>query len=357
MKSLQELNQLFTWFWVKQDAVDIYDAVAASLRGGSTAQDALESMADYAGERKNYPRADALRILADDVRTGSNYAEGFKKIANQDDLMLLAVSQRTPNPAHLMQNIADLARRRKEVRKAALLPTLYPLFMVAMGFLLYAIFGTSVLPKLLKLIPPDRWPLAAYLQLHIAKFLVDWWMLLVVMMALLCWLIYLSLSRWTGGVRDFFDSLPIYGTYKTMVAGNFLYTMTFLAKSQTDLLASIEMIRENSSAYTSYQMKKMLMRQVTGVDSDAMGILNVGLVDRATLDLLRIVSKNLSPAEALQKTAIDNADQLLSRIKLASAMSGAILFVFGALLVVAAVLGTLGNMPTIMDSLLSGARR
>jgi type II secretory pathway component PulF len=357
MSNLTGFTEAWAWFWIKRDKNEIYDAVSASLQGGSAPQDALELMAQYAQERGSPSRATVLLKLADDIRNGASYAEGFAKIAAVDDLMLLSISKRTPDPSKLMANIADMSRRRALAVKSAIQPNIYPCVILIMGVVTYVMLGVEILPGLLKVIPENKWPLAALTQFTAAQFLKTWWKFVAaIIVAIFAALIY-SLPRWTGPVRDAFDKLPIYGAYKSMAAGSFLYGMTYLTLANTDFLRALDTIKENSSAYIGYQVDKMITRHQSARDSDDMGALDVGFLDNVTVDLLRIVSVKLNPAKAFQQTALDRSEQLLGRIKAAASVSAIALTLIGGLMIVFGVLGTLGNVPTMMDSLLSGARR
>ncbi len=147
----------------------------------------------------------------------------------------------------------------------------------------------------------------------------------------------ISMPIWTGTIRRFFDSWPLFSHYRVGAAGNLLATLANLSKAGMNLKAAIEEVKPRSTLYLKSHLKNMEKNIET--ESNPGKVLDTGLllVDaQVNLDVMG----DIAPLTRLLEKAAQQ-HQKHSQKKLASLTKNLPLVIF--LLSIALLLSLVGT--------------
>lgn len=247
------LHELNRW-WARTQFTDtlrlsLYRKIAKMLSHGLPLLKILEELRDRASEHGKRPN-EPLAIVLDDcrrmVQNGRPLADGLEWWVPKAEQMIVMAGEQSGKLEHTLMAVVDVVRAGKRIKSVIVGGIAYPLAIFALIIVYVYLFGTRVIPQFTRMIDPTGWHGAAKSLYLLSLWVQDWmaYALLAVLVAIVC--VALSLSRWRGSVRIFFDRLPPYSIYRLMVGCGFL--MAFSAMQSAGVTVEKSLLRLSAMA-------------------------------------------------------------------------------------------------------------
>lgn len=246
---------------------EFYNQLISLSEAGVSRTDALQMMWSIGSLEGKKPK-EPLPIIISDVITsikgGEKLSKALKPWVPQEELTALESIEESTDFAGNLREFLFLSEKQKAIRGKIIGGLGYPVFLMSIVFGVIYYFGVSVVPVLADVLPPEQWRGAAYILFLLSIFATEylhWFMLIIVGMIPV---IIISLPRWKGGLRNKFDSLPFYSTYRMYTGISFLTSVAALARSGVAIPNALEIIKRNASPYVKTRVDKILWHMLNG---------------------------------------------------------------------------------------------
>ena len=190
--------------------------LAAFLRAGIPILDALDSLEEDAS---NPVLKHALVEISDALRAGSSFADA---VAVHDDIFpsyyvsILRSAELTGNLDIVLDQLSNYIERDEGVRRSIKSALTYPLVVLAMASVTVLVLVTYVLPKFETFFEDlhAKLPLPTRMLMGFARFLEDWWPLIVgvIVVAIIVTVLYLRTDRGRYRRDGFLLNAPAIGS-------------------------------------------------------------------------------------------------------------------------------------------------
>jgi type II secretory pathway component PulF len=298
-----------------QSRANLYRMLSQGHSAGNSVQGTLLSIADTLHKDGNQVQAQIYEMFSQRIIEAPDFAQAFNGYASDDEKLLLSTSSDAKDVGQLLLAAAEQNEFKSSLVSAAVSPVIYPWAMgfAGMGLLYFA--GRSVFPALSAQLSKDKVRPTLDFILGYATFISNYWYIIIPMVVAILASILYSLPKHTGSVRKVLDYLPIYNTYKQLVALSTINTITFLLKSKMDLNQVFDKLENNSSPYLADYVNKMRTAYESdenqGEGSSPADCLNIGLINKALMLPLRIAASTISLPQALDQTFLQNKSQVM----------------------------------------------
>ena len=180
---------------------------------------------------------------------------------------MIVAGERGDNLSDCFRRAADTSLKTAEMTKATRGELTQPFF-IALAMLAALFYLSYVLgPDFERMIPRKSWPHKIARMSATGDFFRTWWPFLLVGLSVCGVFIFMSISRWTGRIRDGFDAyLPPWNLNRYFKESNFLIVLAALMGAGRDISESVQMISENSrSLWFRNHCARMLRRLASGM--------------------------------------------------------------------------------------------
>lgn len=342
-----EFNAFERWFAKAQFGFEqrtkFYQEFAALLRSGMSKPDAinlLQIVASDEGKRKKDSMSVILTSILRDMRNGRAFGEAVRRWVPTDDRMVLEATENSDDfPGQLEEYCRTLKQKRKVV--GTIVGGLsYPvfLFLMVLGLLIY--FGLYIVPDIGKLLPPENWTGAARFLSFLGRFASDYAVPTIITIVVLLIVISLTLPRWTGRVRRFFDYLPIYALYRVYTGISFMLAISSLMRGGMAPINAVERIMPLATPYVKEKLFAIRRGMLNGQDFGEALHRNGRTWPDYKMNLsVKIFARTQDLSRQLARLAQDwlNLNQEKIEQRMATARNASLVFVF--LIIMAIVAG------------------
>ena len=258
-----------------------YDKISSYLDSGVNAFDTLGTIANR--YRKNGDsRAKLLDYVVEQMRQGASFSESIHGLVPEGEEMLIYAGEKGKGLSQGFKEAAILADSTAAIRRVISVGVAMPAFLIFILAGMLIGFQKKMVPVFVTLMPVQKWPGASKTLYNLSLFVTDYWPLLGLLLLALSALVYATLGKWVGPVREkFFDNIPPWSVYKSFQASSFLLSVASLLNSGTPLADALSMLNRNSSKYMGKHLDIMLERLRTGSDTPGRAM-NTGLLDSET---------------------------------------------------------------------------
>ena len=191
------------------DIVYFANQLAVMIETGVPLPEAISSIVQ---QTTNATFREALATVSTDVESGGQFSDALEKHSQYFNSMfvsLVRAGEASGNLAMMLNRVAEDLLQAQETSKKVKGSLTYPIFMLSMSAVVIVVLMTVVLPKF-KTIYDGKGaalPLPTTILMRSSDFMVDYWMVLLpIVAAMVGGLLY---SRRTPGGRRFFDTLKI----------------------------------------------------------------------------------------------------------------------------------------------------
>lgn len=251
---------------------------------------------------------------------------------------LISAGERSGRISVALHEAAQMMRAHQRARSHVISKMAYPALLLAMLAGLLSVLGTFLIPMLEQMQPRQQWTGAAKTMGFLADNSGTISACLLGGTALFAALFLLTLKRWVGPVRDFFDRfLPPWTLYRQMQASMALMTTSMLIASGVPMATALELLKQSGSPWMSEHMSRILMRMRSG-QGDGPALAGAGgmgtLFDPYLAWQISLYSANGSMAAKLRTMAEGSNTRVESAISGTFAVAKAVVMLLVALTLV-----------------------
>lgn len=217
----------------------------------------------------------------------------------------------------------------------------YPMFLSMMTVLIIYAIGVYMVPPMMSAAPNTRWTGSARDLVQLSVWIQKNWLLAFSFLPTVFFLIYLTLGRWKGKTRSWFDNVPPWSLYRIFVGVTWMLAMAALVRAGTPVSQALRSLRHDASPYLLYRIDSALVFINNGDNlGEALNKTGLGFPDKEIIGDLRIYSEMDNFQGALDQMANEWLENSVTGISQKAAVLNmvATLFVSGA--IAWAVMGT-----------------
>ena len=252
---VMSLNKLYARWMFRFDydkRMNLYRKIASLLRNDFALMDALErcwQIESKDGRKKNEPFAIVLRDWQDALERGHTFFEAAKPWVPESESLMLTAGDVAKLSAAL-ENLTMVSGGMRNIRKALADALSYPLFLLAMTFLIIIMVGLYLVPPLSEAAGGAvQWRGTAATLVAVAKFSENYWQMALAAAAGLGMFIWWSMPRLAGRLRVILDNIPPWSMYKVSVSVSWLMSLSAMVASGTSLPEALKMLSDSGSRY------------------------------------------------------------------------------------------------------------
>lgn len=301
--SLDGLREYMAQHDIKSTRLRLLLRLAVAVRGGMTPADFLRALADTEALNGRLGHAKVYRKVEAKMRSGE-YAvyEALEDLTTADDRCFLYAEDKVADLSSLLQMAYDTAEKKKVITAAIIKPFLLPMYLFVMACGLLMLGGTVMLPNFVTLMSVDQWEAPSRIIYQAGQVLIKFGpFVLVALGAFVGWVVW-SLPNLHNHFRTkYLDRIFPWSLYKSLQSSNFILNIAAMFKAKVPILDAVRGFAMVSTPYAASWAHRMQVRLESEQTASDMRALDVGFIDRNTMDSMRILNNKL-PADIVVQT-------------------------------------------------------
>jgi type II secretory pathway component PulF len=307
----------------------LYRKVAQMLSNGLPLLKILEELqvrASYRGTRPNEPLAIVLEDCRRSVQNGGLLSGGLEGWAPRSEQLIILAGEQAGRLEATLIAVTDVVQASKKIKSVVVTGVTYPAVILTLVVIYVYLFGTRVIPQFTRIIDPVNWKGVAR-SLYVMSVLVQEWMLLAVaaLIALLV-AVLVSMPRWRGNVRIFFDRYAPYSIYRLIAGTGFLVAFSALQSAGITVEKSLVRLSLLADPWLRERLDGALLGVRSGLNcGEALRNAGYGFPSEEVIDDLCIYADYRGFADALRLLADEwleeGIEQISTQMKLLNAFS------------------------------------
>ena len=207
----------------------LWKKMALQLDHGLSFYRSLEILDQLARSKGQWISAVYEDLLANNAKGGS-LAQGLAPWVSAPEIMVISAGERE-NLAQGLRLAHNLLEQQGIIQRQVLQSTIYPLFLLVLVVALLVIIAKILIPQFLNILPETAFTGAAYALLVVSNLVASpLGLALGLGFLLLQAITFVSLPRWSGGLRKWADRFMPWSIYRQVVGASFLYTLAVLMR-------------------------------------------------------------------------------------------------------------------------------
>ena len=321
----------------------IYRKLISLLRNRFSLMDALDRIRGIItndGKNPDEPLALAILYWSRSLQNGNPFSVALEGWAPASERLMLSVG----DVSHLegaLENLIKVTEGTTKMKQPLVSAISYPMFLSMMTVLIIYAIGVYMVPPMMSAAPNTRWTGSARDLVQLSVWIQKNWLLAFSFLPAVFFLIYLTLGRWKGRTRSWFDNVPPWSLYRIFVGVTWMLAMAALVRAGTPVSQALRSLRHDASPYLLYRIDSALVFINNGDNlGEALNKTGLGFPDKEIIGDLRIYSEMDNFQGALDQMANEWLENSVTGISQKAAVLNmvATLFVSGA--IAWAVLGT-----------------
>lgn len=307
----------------------LYRKMAKMLSNGLPMLKILEELQQRAsnhGAKPNEPLAIVLEDCRRAVQNGNLLSEGLEGWVPRSEQLIILAGEQAGQLEKTLLAVTDVVQASRRIKAVVMAGISYPAVILSLVVVYIYLFGTRVIPEFARIVDPTYWKGAAK-SLHVMSVFVQNWMLLVVfVLAAILTALLLSMPRWRGNVRIFFDRFVPFSIYRLIAGSGFLMAFSALQSAGITVEKSLVRLSMLSSPWLRERLDGALLGVRSGLNcGEALRNAGYGFPSEEVIDDLCIYADHRGFAEALKLLAdewLEEGIELISiQMKLLNAFS------------------------------------
>lgn len=229
----------------------IWQKLRVCLKAGVTIGDALNMIWVHASDDGRKPDHPIAKIIAEwrkEMADGKPLNEAVKRWVPESEQTIIAAGEESD----LVQAIEDLLKiqeAKKKISSTIIKGLIYPIVLLLAGCVFLIMFSVRIVPQFSEVLPRNKWEGTPAIMANIGDFFTHY--LIVIILAIIGMMIAVSISmpRWTGKSRVFFDKLPPWSLYRLYSGSSFMLIVSAMLSSGSPPLKIINTMRRNASPW------------------------------------------------------------------------------------------------------------
>lgn len=321
----------------------IYRKLISLLRNRFSLMDALDRIRGIItndGKNPDEPLALAILYWSRSLQNGNPFSVALEGWAPASERLMLSVG----DVSHLegaLENLIKVTEGTTKMKQPLVSAISYPMFLSMMTVLIIYAIGVYMVPPMMSAAPNTRWTGSARDLVQLSVWIQKNWLLAFSFLPAVFFLIYLTLGRWKGRTRSWFDNVPPWSLYRIFVGVTWMLAMAALVRAGTPVSQALRSLRHDASPYLLYRIDSALVFINNGDNlGEALNKTELGFPDKEIIGDLRIYSEMDNFQGALDQMANEWLENSVTGISQKAAVLNmvATLFVSGA--IAWAVMGT-----------------
>lgn len=343
---------------IKANRLRLLLRLAVAVRGGFTPADFIAALAETEAENGRDGHARVYKLIEVRMRSGE-YAvhEALFDVTTSDDRCFLYAEDKVPDLSELLQMAYDTAHKKKLIVAVVRKPFVLPLYLFFMACGILVLGCTVMLPNFVTIMPVALWEFPTQVVYLVGQFLVKWWPLFLIAVGGLVGGTLWSLPRVHSEFRTrYLDRVFPWSLYKSLHSSSFILNIAAMFRAKVPILEAVKGYAAVSTPYASFYASRMRARLESEQTASDMRALDVGFIDRSTMDSMKLLNNKLPAAEVIQKIGDAEFDLLASEVEVTAKRSALIVTVLVATVLLFSLYGTLSVVPTFMEKMMAAAR-
>lgn len=331
--------------------------LAKLLANGVPILDAMKSIHERLIEsgRAKHPTAAAIVVWMERMRNGHRLAAAIEGWAPRDEQMIIAAGEQSGRLDDALMKSSEIMEAKKKIKKAVVGGLAYPflMFMVALAVLI--MFSYKVIPEFSSVVPDDQWQGIARIMIDMAHFTREWLALMVAIAAAAVIALFVSMPRWSNGLRLKLDRYPPYSIYRMLQGSSWIISLAALVSAGVRMENAVQQLGEGAGQWLKDRTQACLRGMRSGLTlGDALAKSGYDFPDRDIVDDLGVYSRLSGVDHAL---AIIGKEWIAESVE---AIQGMMKIIFGISvlmvgLLIAGMVGGLIGMELQMTSIMQSA--
>ena len=304
-----------------QGRLRIYRKMMSLIRNRFSLMDSLDRMYEIlsdGGKDASNPMAVAVMAWSRALGNGETFSAAVRGWAPSRECLMLSTGD-VSDLDEALENLIKVTEGAAKMTGPIINAVLYPAFLSLMTVLIIYGVGAYLVPPMVDAAPNIRWTGMSGDLIALSNWVTDNWLPAFLFLPTIFFAIYITLPRWKGITRAWFDKYPPWSLYRVYVGVSWLLTFAALVKAGTPV---------------SKAMRALVFINNGDNIGDALLKTRYGFPDTEIIGDLRIYSELDNFQEALNKMANDWLEQSLDQIEKRAAVLNTI-----AILSVIAVVG------------------
>ena len=331
--------------WGAKARKGFYRRLAVLVRNGKTVAKAVRILEERARVRaKGWPydpHVVALSQIASRLENGAPLETALSGWAPPADLAIIAAGSRAgdlPGALEIALSAGDIVKR---IKNSIISRTWEPLVMLAAILYLIYLIGHQVLPAMEMAIPEAKWPVSAQMMLPLA------WIstgppavIAVVLVVTLSVVIWITMGRWSGHGRRWFDRLPPWSIYRVIQGAGWVAGFSSLISAGERFESALTIQARHATPWLKDRLIATRTHVLNGLDlGTALSRTGYAFPDQALIDDIGVFAQSADFPRVLKNIGEEWIRDQETRIQAMVAVATTILNVGINLIMVIVVIG------------------
>lgn len=321
----------------------VYRKLMSLLKNRFSLMDSLDRVFDIIsnnGKNPGEPMAMAISAWSRSLRNGDPFSVAIKGWAPSREALMLS----TGDVSHLdeaLENLIKVTEGSAKMIAPMVNATMYPAFLSIMVVMIIYGVGAFLVPPMAEAAPGLRWTGMASDLVVFSTFVQENWVFIFSIPPVAFFVIWVTLPRWKGKSRAWFDRMPPWSLYRIFVGVSWLLTFSALVKAGTPVSKAMRALRADANPYLLERIDRSLV-YINNGDNIGDALLKTGydFPDPEIVGDLRIYSELDNFQEALNKMANEWLEESVKQIEQKAAILNTVAILSVVAIVGWAVMGT-----------------
>lgn len=239
----------------------IYRKLISLLRNRFSLMDALDRIRGIItndGKNPDEPLALAILYWSRSLQNGNPFSVALEGWAPASERLMLSVG----DVSHLegaLENLIKVTEGTTKMKQPLVSAISYPMFLSMMTVLIIYAIGVYMVPPMMSAAPNTRWTGSARDLVQLSVWIQKNWLFAFSFLPTVFFLIYLTLGRWKGKTRSWFDNVPPWSLYRIFVGVTWMLAMAALVRAGTPVSQALRSLRHDASPYLLYRIDSALV--------------------------------------------------------------------------------------------------
>lgn len=321
----------------------IYRKLISLLRNRFSLMDALDRVRGIItndGKNPDEPMALAILYWSRSLQNGNPFSVALEGWAPASERLMLSVG----DVSHLegaLENLIKVTEGTTKMKEPLVSAISYPMFLAMMTVLIIYAIGVYMVPPMMNAAPNTRWTGSAKDLVALSVWIQKNWIIAFSILPTIFVLIYITLGRWKGKTRSWFDNVPPWSLYRIFVGVTWMLAMSALVRAGTPVSQALRSLRHDASPYLRYRIDSALVYVNNGDNiGEALNKTGLGFPDTEIIGDLRIYSEMDNFQDALDQMANEWLESSVSGIAQKAAVLNMIATLFVSGVIAWSVMGT-----------------
>uniref|UniRef100_UPI003BEEE2AF type II secretion system F family protein n=1 Tax=Burkholderia arboris TaxID=488730 RepID=UPI003BEEE2AF len=303
-----------------------YEDAEVHLRLGTHPTEALEQMAVRLARRHRGRAAEAFRIVRDRIEDGKRFVDAFGENLSALEKGALAVGELRGNLPDGMALVLEVREMADGMKSQFLARLASPATLFVLVYATLIMIGAMIVPQFEAMLPASKWRGMAAPMAAMGIFATGWGLPVTtigcIVLAIASWL---SLTRWTGPTRDWFDRyIPPWSLYRITEGFAWLLSYSALVRAHIPDTEALRGQIESASPWLRSKLEPVLDHVEDGKSiAQALRLTGLGFPSEDLIDAIESHAEKPGFAERIVPIARAYAKQVMRRMTwTAIALSG-----------------------------------